>query len=182
MQEELAVSRRPVSLLALLVSAVALAGCGTGLEAKTYSETGRQDGAFATVGGRDGVVLQRLHVIGPDSGSTLAAGDTALVTGGLVNNSGTDDALIGASSDLSNRVTLLVDGSPATELALPAHRAAGTWSIVLNGLTREVHVATSITVTLEFQRAGKVTVQVPVAAGDNGLRDRTPQQDPYAEG
>ena len=176
-------SRRPVSALALLVSAAALAGCGTGLEAKTYSETGRQDGAFATVGGRTGVVVQRLHVTGPASGSTYAVGDTAFVTGGLVNNSGTPDALLGASSDLSSAVTLLVDGTPTTLIPLAAHSAAPAgWSLALANLTRETHVATYVTVTLEFQRAGKVTLRVPVEAGDNGLRDRTPAQDPYAEG
>lgn len=176
-------SRRPVTLVALLASAAVAAGCGTGLQAQTYKETGRHDGATATVGGREGVAVQRIHVTGPASGSTYAAGDAALATGGLVNNGTTSDALIGASSDIAPAVSLLVDGKPVQQVQLPpAGAAPAGWALQLTGLSREVHVGTYVTIALEFQRAGKVTLQVPVDAGDNGLRQRTADEDPYKEG
>jgi copper(I)-binding protein len=172
-----------VSLIAPLACAAVLAGCGTGLEAKTYQETGRQDGAFATVGGRTGIHVQRLFVSGPVIGSTFAAGETAVATGGLVNNGTTADALIGATSDVSSAVTLLVDDKPVQEVPIPAGGVAPAgWALGLTSLSREVHVGTYITVTLELQRAGKITLRVPVEAGDNGLTNRTPEEDPYAEG
>jgi copper(I)-binding protein len=176
-------SRRPVSLIALLASAAVLTGCGTGLEAKTYQETGRQDGAFATIGGRSGVHVQRLQVAGPSVGSTFAAGETAFATGGLVNNGTTADALIGATSDVSPSVTLLVDGQPVQEIPLPAGGVAPAgWSLGLTNLSREVQVGTYVTIDLELRRAGKTSLRVPVEAGDNGLTNRTPEEDPYAEG
>jgi copper(I)-binding protein len=177
------VSRRPLALVAPLACAAVLAGCGTGLEPKTYQETGRQDGAFATVGGRQGVHVQRLMVSGPVIGSTFAAGETAVATGGLVNNSKEDDALVGATSDVSPAVTLLVDGQPVQQVPIPAGGVAPAgWSLGLTSLSRELHVGTYITISLELQRAGKITLRVPVEAGDNGLTGRTPEEDPYSEG
>jgi copper(I)-binding protein len=173
------VSRRPV--VTALLSAALLSGCGTGLHARTYQEVGRQDGATTNLGGATGIAVRHLHVAPPPSGSTLAAGGTAYVTGGLINNGTDADALVNASSDIAGAATLLVDGTPTTEVAIPRLGAApATWSIALSGLNREVSVATYIPVTLEFQRAGRVTLQVPVEPGDNGLEQRSPEQDPYS--
>jgi copper(I)-binding protein len=173
------VSRRPV--LALLLSAALLSGCGTGLHSRTYREHGRQDGAIANVGGRSGIAVRNVHLTPPATGSTYGVGSTAFLTGGLVNGSGTADALVGATSDVAGAVTLLVDDTPTTEVAIPAHGAATTtWALALSSLTRPVSVATYVTVTLEFRSAGRVTLQVPVFAGDNGLQNRTPEQNPYS--
>lgn len=173
-------SRRPVSALALLVSAALLAGCGTGLQARTYRETGREDGATADLGGVSGLAIRHLHVAPPATGTAAEAGSTAFVVGGLVNNGGSADALVGASSDVAGAVTLLVDGSPTTEVAVPAGGAAPqSWALALSGLTRGLTPATYVSVTLEFRRAGRVTLQVPVYAGDQGLQDRPQAQDPY---
>jgi copper(I)-binding protein len=174
------VSRRRIATsLVALASAALLAGCGTGLEATTIKETGREDGASTDVGGLNGIAVRRLHVE-PGLEEGHAAGATAYVTGGLVNNSTSADALVGASSDAASSVTLVVDGTPTTQVALPAQGTApGTWAVALNGLTEELAPASYIRVTLEFQRAGRVTLDVPVEAGDTGLKDREEAQDPY---
>ena len=175
-------SRRTVSALAALGTAALLTGCGTGLEARTYQETGREDGAVADLGGKSGLAIRHLHVAPPATGAAVEAGSTAFVVGGLVNNSGSADALIGASSPVAGAVTLLVDGSPTTEVAVPAKGAAPqSWAIALAGLNRGLPPTTYVEVTLEFARAGRVTLQVPVHAGDQGLQDREAAQDPYAE-
>jgi copper(I)-binding protein len=172
-----------VTLAAIVASAVLAAGCGTGLQAQTYKEKGRRDGATATVGGREGVAVQRLHVTGPRTGSAFAVGDSAFVAGGLINNASTADALVGATSDVSPAVSLLVDGSPVQQVDLPADGAAPAgWSLQLTSLTRAVPAGTYIAVDLQFQHAGKVSLQVPVDAGDNGLSTRTADEDPYKAG
>jgi hypothetical protein len=108
---------RLVPLSAVALSAVLLSACGTGLQAKTYSEVGRQDGARVDVGD---LSVRNLHVTPPLSGS-----------------------------------------------AIPT------------GLTRDLAAGTYVSVTLTFQKAARVTLQVPVRAGDNGLADRQAEQDPY---
>lgn len=174
-------SRRPVSALALLASAALLTGCGTGLEARTYQEVGREDGAAVNVGGLNGLGVRQLHVEPPATGTQVDAGSTALVTGGLVNSGGSADALVGATSDVAGSVQLLVDGTPTTEVAIPAGGAAPQgWALALSGLSRALSPATYIQVTLEFRRAGRVTLQVPVYAADQGLDQRSPDQDPYS--
>lgn len=163
--------------VALVLSGALLSGCGTGLHSQTYKETGREDGVVADL---DGIAVRHLHVTAPVSGSSHDQGSTAFVTGGLVNKGTSVDALIGASSDVAGAVTLLVDGTPTTEVAVPARGAApATWAVALSNLNTAVHAATYVPVTLVFQRAGRVTLQVPVFAGDTGLHEREPAQDPY---
>ena len=173
-------SRRPVSAVVLLASAALLAGCGTGLAPRTYQEVGREDGAAANLGGQNGIEVRQLHVAPPATGTQVEAGSTAFVVGGLVSAGGSADALVGATSDVAGAVQLLVDGTPTTEVAVPAGGAAPQgWALALSGLKQALSPATYISVTLEFRRAGRVTLQVPVYAGDQALDDRTPAQDPY---
>jgi copper(I)-binding protein len=176
------VSRRPATLAVVLASAALVSACGTGLHAVTYQEQGRTDGAATDVGGRDGIAVRDLHVEGPSTGSTLEQGGTALVTGGIASTGQTADTLVGASSDVAAGATLQVDGQTVSSIPVsPQSAVPAGWSVLLTGLTRTVHVAEYVEVTLVFERGGRVTLQVPVRAGDNGLSVRTPEQDPHAE-
>lgn len=177
-------SRRTVTVAAALLSAAALSACGSGLQAKTYQSTGRVDGAVADVGGRggsrDGIALRHVHVAPPLEGSAHEAGSTVLVLGGVSNGSTQDDVLVGASSPLATTAVLTVDGVAVPEVPV---RAGGTapagWAVRLDGLTEALHAAQTIPLTLVFRDAGRVTLAVPVLAGDNGLEERESVQDPY---
>ena len=175
---------RPVSLAVAALCVAAVSACGTGQHATTYKELGRMDGAIADVGGSDGVHVRNLHVEGPVSGSEIAAGGTALVTGGLGTAGPDADALVGATTDAAATATLTVGGAPVTSVPIPARSTApADWGVQLTGLTAPLRAASYIEITLVFQRAGRITLQVPVHAGaDNGLGERTPEQDPYEVG
>jgi len=173
--------KRP--LLALAVSAGLLAGCGTGLEARTYQESGREDGAVADVGGRTGIAIRHLHVEGPAKGSTLDAGSTAVVLGAFVNNGPVADALVSATSEVAGSSQLLLDGKPVTAIPVPAFGSAGTtWSIRLIDLKGTLHVGQYVGIHLSFAKAGRVSLRLPLHAGDNGLDTREVSQDPYSHG
>ncbi len=175
-------SRRPVALTVVALSAALLSACGTGQHAKTYSEVGRQDGAHADLGGADSVHVRNLHVLPPGSGSTLDQGSTAYVTGGVVNDGPAADALIGAESDAAASAQLTLAGKPVDAIELPAQGIApADWAVELSDLSSTFHAAEYLPVTLVFQHAGRITLQVPVYAGDNGLPSRSPEQDPYGE-
>ena len=174
-------NRRPVTAVAVLLSAVALSACGTSLHARTYQESGRTDGTSVDVQGRNSVNIRNLHVDSPLTGRVLPAGESAVVTGALVNSGSADDALVAASTPAATGAVLLVDGAEVTQVAIPAGGSAPTgWAVRLDGLTADVHVAQSITMTLEFQNAGRVTLRVPVYAGENGLQNRPAEEDPYS--
>ena len=173
-------SRRPVTVAALAASAAVLSACGTGLQAQTYRESGRQDGANATL---DGIAVRNLYVAPPASGSTIAVDGKAVLAGVLVNRSTIADALVGASTAAATSATLEENGQPATSIPAPAGGMSTTsWSIVLRGLTTPLQAGRYISVTLVFDKAGRTTVQVPILAGDNGLLDRKAAQNPYGEG
>jgi copper(I)-binding protein len=167
------VSRRTTAALAL--AAAALAGCGTGMEAQTYQQKGRQDSARADL---NQLVVRNLHVQGPLAGVIPAGGD-AVLTGSFVNQGGTADRLRDVTSDLATSVTLTLDGKPVTGIPVPAQGASGTWTAVLSGLTRDVRPGEYIPVSLTFATNGRTTLEVPVQTGDNGLIGREVAQDPY---
>lgn len=173
-------SRRPVTIAALALSATALSACGTGLQAQTYRESGRQDGGSTNLAG---IAVRNLHVTPPLSGSTIGAGGTAVIAGILVNQGKRDDTLLNASTDVASVAALAESGQPVGSVPVPAGATSTTtWSIVLSGLTKSLEAGRFINVTLVFEKAGRTTVQVPIRAGDNGLSSRQPEQNPYGEG
>ena len=173
--------RRPVTLAALALSTgLACSACGTGLHAQTYREVGRQDGANTDVAS---LAVRDLAVTGPDTGSTIPVDGTASITGLFANSGETSDALVSASSDAASTVTFAESGKPVTRIEVPARGAStATWVISLTGLTKPLAAGSYLNVTLTFAKAPRTTVRVPVRAGNNGLSERTPAQDPYKEG
>ena len=91
-------SRRPVNVAALVVGTALLSACGTGLQAKTYTESGRQDSGIADLGA---LAVRNVHVNEPTTQNVVAAGSEATVSGVLVNAGTEDDALVGASSPVA---------------------------------------------------------------------------------
>ncbi|MCW2601021.1 MAG: LpqE protein [Frankiales bacterium] len=170
-------SRRPVTVAALALSAAVLSACGTGLQAQTYKETGSENGASTTFGG---VAVRNLHVTPPPTGSVITTASQAVLSGVLINESAAEDSLVRASSDAAGTATLMEGAKPATSVSIPPASPV-TVSITLSGLTKELRAGDYVTVTLEFSSAGRTTLQVPVRAGDNGLITRPTQQDPYGE-
>lgn len=177
-------TRRLITAAALVVTAALASACGTGLQAKTYTESGRSDSGAATLGG---IAVRNAYIDQPATGNSIPIGQSALLVGFLVNNSSTGDALVGASSPLATGADLQLGTAPAATVAIPpnstvpiAGAAPGAiWSISLTGLIRPLRVGEFISVTLNFQNAGHATIQVPVRAGNNGLGSRTPDQNPF---
>jgi copper(I)-binding protein len=164
---------------ALLVTGLLLAGCGTGLQATTYTkETSPRDFNGTSIADLE---VRNLGIAAPTSGLTFNPGDSAVLTGSVVNTGTTDDTLVAVESAVATSVTLS-DGTAtaAPTVPIPAGSDAGSWSATLTGLTADVRVGQYVTVTLVFQRAGRLSgLQVPVRSGDNGVEGRTPEQDPY---
>lgn len=90
------------------------------------------------------------------------------------NPTGTPDRLIKAQSDVSKVVELhnvaMKDGVmsmyPVEAIEVPANGEAvlkpGSFHVMLIGLTRDLTVGDTMTVTLTFEQAGDVTVQAPI--------------------
>lgn len=168
---------------ALLLSSALLSGCGVGLEAQTYKETGRGDSTSVDL---EGVVVRNLHIEQPLHGTELAAGDDAVLLGTFVSRGGGTDALVSVTTDAAESVVLAtVEGDQAVQadrIAVPAGGIANEWGAVLQGLTAPLHSSQYVEVTLTFENAGQTTVRVPVHLGDGDLDTREVVQHPYGEG
>jgi len=95
----------------------------------------------------------------------------------VIRNAGAEaDRLLGAASPAATRVELhthIRDGDvmrmrPVRDIVVPAGGAVelqpGGMHIMLVGLTRAIEVGQSIPITLRFERAGEVTVELAVQA------------------
>jgi protein SCO1/2 len=129
-------------------------------------------------------VKQRSSALAIESAWARAAGRTGTSAVYLVirNHSSQDDALLGARSDVAETVEVhrsfmdqgMMRMEPAGRVVVPARGILtlepGGLHIMLIGLRRDLTEGTHLTVTLQFERAGPITVQVPVraAAGMSG--------------
>ena len=142
--------------LALLMSAIT--GCEAGNDAPTL-EFHAASGGTQTV--FNGIKITNVFVLGAPSGSTVPAGQSASLFLSLYNGGHASDKLVGASATGADSVTL--DGG---SVKLPAYTAVNLTgpqpSVVLTNLSKPLVAGGYIPVTLVFQHAGSVKLQVPV--------------------
>lgn len=175
-----------------VATAIMLAGCGAGQITQTSTQVSAVDGAAGTVGQiavRDASIVFGPS----DTAAVHAAGGDAALQLSIVNFGATSDKLVGASSPVARSVTfdgnpsisegraLIVGGGgtggsggdsaapapapTAVATAIPTPDAQGDTSarMVLTGLTQDIRSGLTYPVVFTFERAGAVTVQVPVA-------------------
>jgi copper(I)-binding protein len=143
--------------LALLMPAIA--GCEAGNGAPTLEFHAASAGAQTVF---NGIKITNVFVLGAPSGSTVPAGESASLFLSLYNGGKSSDELVSASaSGSAGSVTL--DGGT---VALPGYTAVNLTgpqpSVVLKSLSKPLTAGGYIPVTLDFQHAGSVTLQVPV--------------------
>ena len=143
--------------LALLVPAIA--GCEAGTDAPTLEFHPASAGAQTVF---NGIKITDVFVLGAPSGSTVPSGSSAGLFLSLYNGSANADELISASAG-GTATSVAVTG---TTVALPVDSAVNLTgpqpSVVLNSLTKPLTSGSYVPVTLDFQHAGAVTLQVPV--------------------
>jgi copper(I)-binding protein len=175
---------------ALLLTSALLSGCGVGLHSQTYKETGRGDSSSVDL---ESVLVRNLHIEAPLSGSTLAAGSDAVLTGTLASKGKATDTLTSVTTDAATTVVLQPGGfgtdpgfprfgEGSSVVAVPAGGHASEWRAVLQGLTEELRSGEYVSVTLSFRDAGQTTLRVPVHIREGDLENREVIQHPYGEG
>jgi copper(I)-binding protein len=143
--------------LALLTTAIS--GCEAGNDAPTLEFHPAAAGSQATV---NGIKISNVFVLGAPSGSTVPAGSSAGLFLSLWNGRGTGDTLQGATATGTAGTVSLGGG----QVALPAYSGVNltgpTPSVVLNNLSKPLSAGGYVSVTLNFEHAGMVKLQVPV--------------------
>ena len=168
----------------LIVAAAALvpalaAGCEAGDNAPTQNWHQPTEGAGTEV---HGISVRNVFVLGAPLGSTLDTGESTSLFFALVNNNKTADRLVSIQAPGSAaRVIIPGGGIPlrtqhAVLLTGPQPRA------VLSNLTRDLNNGGYVTLTLNFQAAGSVTMRVPVVAQINSFATFSPAPTPSPAG
>jgi copper(I)-binding protein len=178
---------RAATVGVLLFSPLAITACSAGQVNQTSSQLRDKGGPMAQVGGLE---LRQVQLAYPTDGS-YAPGDDAELQMTIINNGSEDDALTGIDGTSFDRVRVTGSSSgtvapttsaAATTTSAPASSAGGraldisipadstvflgqnAETVTLVSLGQELTPAQTVELTFTFERAGDVTMQVPVAA------------------
>lgn len=153
-----ALSRRLVLVAAAALIPV-LAGCEAGNNAPTLAFHYPTDAAGTTVGD---LAIRNVFVLGAPLGRNLARGQSASVFLALVTN-GAPDKLIGISAP-GTAASVTLPGSIPVVLGHPVFLTGPRPRVILTDLMRPVSGGSTVRLVLTFQKAGPVTLVVPVMA------------------
>ena len=182
---------RAATVGVLLFTPLALTACSAGQVNQTSTQLRDKVGPMAQVGALD---LREIQLAYPTAGS-YAAGDDAELTMGIVNNGSEDDALTGIEGTGFSRVRVTgsasgtaapasptgatssapatASGARALDITVPADSTVflgqNAPTVTLVGLAQDLTPAQTIELTFTFERAGEVTVAVPVAAPSSNV-------------
>ena len=176
---------RAATVGVLLFTPVALSACSAGQVNQTSTQLRDKVGPAAVIGDLE---LRAVQLAYPTSGS-YSAGDDAELNMAVVNDGAEDDTLTGIDGTGFERVrvtgsatgtgapasptgtsaapTTSSGGQRAVNIAVPADSTLFLGrngpTVTLVGLSEDLTPAQTIELTFTFERAGEVTLQVPVA-------------------
>jgi copper(I)-binding protein len=157
-------SRRAQALRGLAVAAVtalvpAVAGCEAGFQAPTQQWHQPTPGASASV---SNIAINNVFVLGAAPQSELPAGASAGVFLALANNGASSDRLVSISAPGSARSVQLPRGGISVASEQSVLLQGPVPQVLLHQTTRPLVGGQSIPLVLDFQKAGTVTLHVPV--------------------
>ncbi|WP_007023092.1 copper chaperone PCu(A)C [Saccharomonospora iraqiensis] len=190
------VKRRMVSAAVVAVGAALLvSGCAAGQITQTDSQVATINGTRAEVGD---IAIRKAELAYPEGDAPIyRAGTSPGVAMYLVNEAELqDDTLVSASTDAAANVVLngsrevpaqgtlvIAQGAQeqqAAEAARPEVEIQTRADMTLQGLNRDVRPSQTVTMTLTFREAGRVTFDMPAVIPDTPTFDVSPS--PAAEG
>jgi copper(I)-binding protein len=156
----------------LAVAALATAGCEAGADAPTLQFHSANSGANATV---NGLQISDVFILGAPSGSAIAKGSSAGLFLSIYNGGDNADTLTGVTAAGTADSASLAAGSYTLQPeAAPTNLTGPTPEIVLTNLAQPLTGGSYVTVILKFQKAGDVTLSVPVEAQSSNFSTFSP--------
>lgn len=155
----------------LAACGVILTGCGSGQISQVADQVAAVNGTSADV---KNMVLRNVHIQATQSGDFLQPGKTVPLVFVAANNSpDVNDKLVSITSEVG-KVTLTGDGAvPAGSALVVGVKGQAEPMTSVTPTTAEVTLDKPITnglsynFTFNFEKAGQVTVAVPLSAGEN---------------
>lgn len=165
--------RLGVTSVGLAACGLILGGCGSGQISQTATQEAAMNGTAANV---KEIALRNVHLLAEQTSDYLQPGSTVPLLFVAANNSAdVDDKLVGITSEVGT-VAINGDGAIPAGGALVVGSADGQAQAMGSALpiAAEVTLSKPITngptydFTFGFEKAGKVTVAVPISAGEPG--------------
>jgi copper(I)-binding protein len=170
------VARRTlIGALALLLPAIA--GCEAGYNAPTLEFHPANAGTNVTI---NGIEISNAFVLGAPAGVQAPSGSNAGMFMSLYNTGAGDDHLTSASAPGSASSVQLSGGTVSVPGQTLVDLSGPEPSVVLSNLTRPLAGGDFVAVTLDFSRAGTVTIEVPVEAYSDYYSTYSPPPSPTA--
>ena len=171
-------SRRTVARRTLIGALVlllpAIAGCEAGTDAPTLEFHQASAGTTATF---NGIRISDAFVLGAPVGS-LSAGSSASMFLSLFNTGPGDDQLTSASAPDWAASVQLSGGTVTLPVGSLVDLSGPEPKVVLSNLTKSLGGGEAIPVTLDFQHAGSVTLEVPVEPQSDYFSTYSPPPSP----
>jgi len=145
--------------LALLISAVA--GCEAGNDAPTLEFHPAAAGAY---GSADDVSISNAFVLGAPGGQSLSPGESASLFLSIYNGGTGDDTLTSITAPGWASSVQVTGGTVRIPTQSLVNLAGPEPGLVLTDLAKPLSGGEAIPVTLNFEHAGSVTLEVPVEA------------------
>lgn len=151
---------RRIVLVAAAALIPVLGGCEAGNNAPTLAFHFPTDGAGTAVGD---LSIANVFVLGAPLGRNLATGQSASVFLAMV-NTGSPDTLLSITAPGSAASVTLPGSSIPVKFGHPVFLTGPRPQVVLTDLTRPLTSGSTIRLVLNFQKAGPITLLVPVVA------------------
>ena len=163
----------------LIVAAAALvpaiAGCEAGNDAPTLNWHNPTDGVGTVT---HAISIRNVFVLGAPGSAAVPAGQSAGLYFALVNDGNTGDRLVSVQAPGSATAVTLPGGS----INLPPNRVVLLGGpqpqALLTGLTRPLDGGSVLTIVLNFQKAGSVTLRVPIIPNSAAYATFSPAPSP----
>lgn len=170
-------SPRRLALAAAVIASVALTGCAAGQISQTARQVAAIDGGNATVG----AIGVRNALLATPAGPNYAQGSNVSLLVLLANTGIDTDTLTAVSTPAAGQVALPEAGLPLPGQTNVTVGGEGGTAITLTGLTRALCYGQSVPLTFSFQKAGQVTLNVPIElpSSRTGTRETIEIQAPH---
>jgi len=172
-------SRRTVARRTLIGAMVlllpAIAGCEAGTDAPTLEFHPANAGANTVF---NGIRISDAFVLGAPVGSSLPSGSSASMFLSLYNGGSGDDQLTSASAPDWAASVQLSGGTVTLPVGSLVDLSGPEPKVVLSNLTKSLGGGEAIPVTLDFQHAGSVTLEVPVEPQSDYFSTYSPPPSP----
>jgi copper(I)-binding protein len=169
-----------LAVAAAVVGLVPAAGaCDAGNNAPTTQFHPQSVGVDAMVHGID---IKDAFVLGAQLGASLPAGKTAGLFLALINVGGSLDRLVSVTAPGTATSVVLPPGGIVLHSQQAAYLVGPEPRLVLDGLIHPLAGGQTVRITLDFMKAGTVTLTVPVLPRSNDYATFSPAPNPSAIG